>query len=95
VSEYCWRDAITQDEHFAVSETPFCVARALRPLACDPNIMSKTGQALATWNFALTFHPQFDKSVCAPIGLRAIQICEAIFFKQLINAPEMKHFYCS
>lgn len=50
VSEANWRDAIKQDENFAVSETPFYVARALRALACDPNIMAKTGQALATWN---------------------------------------------
>jgi len=49
VSQSNWQDAITQDEHFAQSETPYYVARAVRALAGDQNIMSKSGLALATW----------------------------------------------
>jgi NAD(P)-dependent dehydrogenase (short-subunit alcohol dehydrogenase family) len=52
VTEANWRDAITQDEHFAVSETPFYIGRAVVALASDPHIMRKSGQALATWHLA-------------------------------------------
>lgn len=49
VTEDTWRDAITQDPHFAYSESPAYLGRAVAALASDPNIMDKTGRALATW----------------------------------------------
>ena len=47
-----WREAIAKDRHFAASETPRYLGRAIVALACDPNIMQRSDQALATWNLA-------------------------------------------
>ncbi|MGP4025004.1 SDR family oxidoreductase [Actinomadura sp. 3N407] len=49
VTEANWRDAIAQDPHFAHSETPAYLGRAVAALAADPGVMAKTGRALATW----------------------------------------------
>jgi NAD(P)-dependent dehydrogenase (short-subunit alcohol dehydrogenase family) len=52
VKETNWRDAIAQDPHFAQSETPYFIGRAVAALAADANIMAKSGTAVATWNLA-------------------------------------------
>ena len=49
VTEDTWRDAIAKDPHFAHSETPAYLGRAVAALAADPKIMDRTGRALATW----------------------------------------------
>ncbi|TDC85015.1 SDR family NAD(P)-dependent oxidoreductase [Actinomadura sp. 7K507] len=49
VTEANWRDAIAKDPHFAHSETPAYLGRAVAALAADPQVMTKTGRALATW----------------------------------------------
>jgi NAD(P)-dependent dehydrogenase (short-subunit alcohol dehydrogenase family) len=50
VTEQNWRDGAKQDRFFAFSETPHYIGRAIVALASDPNILSKTGQTLATWD---------------------------------------------
>lgn len=52
VTEATWRDAIAKDPHFAESETPYFIGRAVVALASDPNVMTKSGTAMATWNLA-------------------------------------------
>lgn len=52
VTEANWQDAIIKDENFAFSETPSYIGRAVVALVNDPNIMAKSGKALATWNLA-------------------------------------------
>ena len=47
VTEATWRDAIAKDPHFAQSETPLLVGRAVAALAADPNVAVKAGRALA------------------------------------------------
>lgn len=49
VTEATWRDAIAQDRHFAKSETPYYIGRAVACLAADPNIAAKAGRTFATW----------------------------------------------
>ncbi|MGW2343100.1 SDR family oxidoreductase [Streptomyces sp. NPDC001661] len=49
VTEANWRDGAAKDPHFASSETPAYLGRAVAALAADPNVMAKSGQALATW----------------------------------------------
>ncbi|GAA0211074.1 SDR family oxidoreductase [Actinomadura nitritigenes] len=49
VTEDDWRDAAAKDPHFAYSESPAYLGRAVAALAADPNIMDKSGRALATW----------------------------------------------
>ena len=52
VTEETWREAIRQDRLFAYSETPTYIGRAVAALACDPNIMNKSGQALISGKLA-------------------------------------------
>jgi NAD(P)-dependent dehydrogenase (short-subunit alcohol dehydrogenase family) len=47
-----WRDAVAADAHFAHSETPRFIGRAVVALAADPAIMDRTGRSLATWDLA-------------------------------------------
>ncbi|MFA1548150.1 SDR family oxidoreductase [Actinomadura chokoriensis] len=49
VTEDNWRDGVAQDPHFAHSESPAYLGRAVAALAADPDIMDRTGRALATW----------------------------------------------
>ncbi|HEY8457545.1 MAG TPA: SDR family oxidoreductase [Actinopolymorphaceae bacterium] len=46
VTEDNWRDAIAQDEHFAHSESPAFIGRAVAALAADPHVMRYTGQSV-------------------------------------------------
>lgn len=50
VTEANWRDAARKDPLFAHSETPLYIGRAVAALAADPDVSSKAGQALATWD---------------------------------------------
>ena len=52
VSEANWRDGARKDKHFAESETPFFIGRAVAALAADPDVASKAGQALSSWSLA-------------------------------------------
>jgi NAD(P)-dependent dehydrogenase (short-subunit alcohol dehydrogenase family) len=52
VTEANWREAIAKDEHFAFSETPAYIGRAVVALASDPEVMRHTGRSLATWTLA-------------------------------------------
>lgn len=49
VTEANWRDGAAKDPNFAYSETPVYLGRAVVAMAADPDIMAKTGRALATW----------------------------------------------
>lgn len=49
VTEPTWRDAIQQDEHFAFSETPHYLGRAVTALAADTDRMRLSGTTTATW----------------------------------------------
>jgi NAD(P)-dependent dehydrogenase (short-subunit alcohol dehydrogenase family) len=49
VSEINWRDGVAADPDFAYSETPAYLGRAVAALAADPDVMAKSGRALATW----------------------------------------------
>ncbi|MFE6908372.1 SDR family oxidoreductase [Streptomyces erythrochromogenes] len=49
VTEATWRDGVAQDPDFAHSESPAYLGRAVAALAADPQVMAKTGRALATW----------------------------------------------
>jgi NAD(P)-dependent dehydrogenase (short-subunit alcohol dehydrogenase family) len=52
VTKETWRDAIAKEPYFEGSETPYFTGQAVLALASDPNIMQKSGQALATWHLA-------------------------------------------
>jgi NAD(P)-dependent dehydrogenase (short-subunit alcohol dehydrogenase family) len=44
-----WRAAVEKDRHFAASETPVYIGRAVAALAADPGVARFAGQALSTW----------------------------------------------
>jgi NAD(P)-dependent dehydrogenase (short-subunit alcohol dehydrogenase family) len=52
VTESNWRDAVTTDPHFVMSETPAYVGRAVAALASDPDVARFSGQALSSWGLA-------------------------------------------
>jgi NAD(P)-dependent dehydrogenase (short-subunit alcohol dehydrogenase family) len=52
VTEANWRTATRSDPFFAASETPFYIGRAVVALACDPNVLEKSGKALHVGDLA-------------------------------------------
>jgi len=49
VTEDTWRDAIAQDPHFAMAESPHYVGRAIAALAKDPDVTRWSGRSLSSW----------------------------------------------
>ncbi len=52
VTEDTWQEAIAKDPHFAESETPIFVGRAIAALASDPDVARKAGRVHASWTLA-------------------------------------------
>lgn len=52
VAEEDWRRAIERDPHFAESETPRFVGRAVAALAADPEVARFSGSVLSSWGLA-------------------------------------------
>lgn len=52
VSEANWRDGARKDPHFAASETPRYIGRAVAALAGDPDRARWSGQALSSWQLS-------------------------------------------
>jgi NAD(P)-dependent dehydrogenase (short-subunit alcohol dehydrogenase family) len=52
VTEENWRDGIKKNKYFAYSETPFYVGKAVVALACDREVMMKSGRALISGKLA-------------------------------------------
>ena len=55
VTEANWRDAVAQDPHFAISESPTFVGRALAALAADPDRARFTGCSLSSGELAKVY----------------------------------------
>jgi hypothetical protein len=43
---------VEKNPHFAESETPYFVGRAVAALAADPDVAGKTGKVLSSWELA-------------------------------------------
>jgi NAD(P)-dependent dehydrogenase (short-subunit alcohol dehydrogenase family) len=52
VTEDTWRDATARDPHFAITESPTYVGRAVAALAADPDVARWSGQALSSGQLA-------------------------------------------
>ncbi len=52
VSEANWRDAVARDAHFAESETPCFIGRAIAALAADPQVRQYGGRVLTSWDLS-------------------------------------------
>ena len=55
VSESNWRDATIRQPHFAISETPAYVGRAVAALAADPDVARWNGQSLSSGQLARVY----------------------------------------
>jgi len=55
VTEENWRDATTKEPHFAISETPRFVGRAVAALAADPDRARWNGQSLSSGQLATIY----------------------------------------
>ncbi|GAA3207835.1 SDR family oxidoreductase [Streptomyces sp. XM83C] len=55
VREENWRDALTQVPHFAISETPRYVGRAVAALAADPDVARYNGSSLSSGELARVY----------------------------------------
>lgn len=52
VTEANWRDAIAREPHFAISETPHFIGRAVAHLAADPDVARWNGRSLSSGELA-------------------------------------------
>lgn len=52
VTENNWREAVKQEPHFIMSETPHFVGKGIAALAADPDVMSRSGQILSSWGLS-------------------------------------------
>lgn len=50
-----WRDGARRDPHFAASESPRYIGRAVTALAADAEVARWSGQALSTWQLAAEY----------------------------------------
>ncbi len=55
VTEENWRDAITREPHFVISETPRYVGRAVAALAADRQVARWNGQSLSSGQLAQVY----------------------------------------
>ena len=55
VTAETWREGALKDPHFAQSETPTFIGRAVAALAADPDVARWSGQTLSTWALARTY----------------------------------------
>ncbi|MFG2989006.1 SDR family oxidoreductase [Streptomyces sp. NPDC048257] len=55
VTEANWRDAVAKTPHFAISETPSYVGRAVAALAADPQVARWNGQSLSSGQLAQVY----------------------------------------
>ncbi|MEV6649870.1 SDR family oxidoreductase [Streptomyces sp. NPDC051219] len=55
VTEENWRDAIAKSPHFAISESPLFVGRAVAELAADPDRLRWNGQSLSSGQLAKVY----------------------------------------
>ena len=55
VTEANWRDATVHVPHFAISETPAYVGRAVAALASDPDLLRWNGQSLSSGQLAKVY----------------------------------------
>ncbi|MFC5144089.1 SDR family oxidoreductase [Streptomyces aureoversilis] len=55
VTEETWRDALREDPHFCISESPAYVGRAVAALAGDPEVARWNGQSLSSGQLARVY----------------------------------------
>ena len=97
VTEDTWREQVSRDPHFAESETPLYVGRAIAALAADPEHWRVSGQALAGWDLAERYgvvdadgrRPHWGRYIAGQADARWATITEAVRAHFGRNAPDV------
>ena len=55
VTEENWRDAVAQEPHFAIAESPALIGRAVAALAADPGKERWSGRSLSSGQLAKVY----------------------------------------
>ena len=77
VKEENWQDAIEKEPHFAISETPRFIGRAVAALASDPDVSRWNGQSLSSGQLAKVYN-FFDMDGSQPDCMRyLVEVQEA------------------
>jgi NAD(P)-dependent dehydrogenase (short-subunit alcohol dehydrogenase family) len=74
VTEQNWRDGAERDPHFAASETPRFVGRAVAALAADPDVAARAGLVHTSWDLGEEYgltdvdgrRPHWGRHISAP-----------------------------
>ena len=100
VTEETWREQTKRDPHFAESETPLFVGRAVAALAADPRHWRRNGAALTSWELSDEYgfvdadgrRPHWGRYIAAQIDTQWAHLVDrtrADFEKKGIEAAEM------
>jgi NAD(P)-dependent dehydrogenase (short-subunit alcohol dehydrogenase family) len=84
VTEDTWREQAKRDPHFAESETPLFVGRAVAALAADQQRWRKNGAALTSWDLSDGYgfvdadgrRPHWGRYIAAQIDTRWVDLAE-------------------
>mgnify|MGYP005725585041 CR=1 FL=1 len=87
VTEENWEAAIEKDRHFAHSETPFYVGRAVAALAADAEVWKKSGKSFSSWALAEEYgftdmdgrQPHFGRHMDKLLSKLWPQVIQAIY----------------
>jgi NAD(P)-dependent dehydrogenase (short-subunit alcohol dehydrogenase family) len=56
VTESNWQDGGKKDKNFLQSESPLFIGRAVAALAADPDVFSRSGDILSSWELSRHYH---------------------------------------
>ena len=95
VTEASWRDAVAKDPHFAASETPFFVGRAVAALAADPAVSRMSGRVLSSWALSDEYgfadmdgsRPHWGRYAEATFGAGISRSCDDAFYDYWRGGP--------
>ena len=80
VTEETWRDGLKTDPHFAISETPRFIGRAITALAADGDRHRWNGRSLSSGELAKVYHFTDVNSSTSQIVFEALSLRECRSF---------------
>lgn len=94
VTEANWQEAVEKEPDYAISETPVFAGRAIAALACDANMMKKSGRAFSSWGLSDEYgfcdidgrRPHWGRHVVAKYG-DCLRPCNEAFYQHWLGGP--------
>ncbi len=95
VTEDNWREGAAKDPHFAASESPLFVGRAVAALAADPAIMRRSGRVFSSWGLSDEYGftdadgstPHWGRYALEAFGQEAFRSCDDGFYAYWEGGP--------